>query len=145
MEPVFKWVPGGAAPVGSGGRLFRPGTGRQWVSWVHMEDTVGVFLLALDHPDASGPMNARAPNPVRNVDFSRALAKVLRRPFLPVGPPEAVLRVVLGEVAEVVCRGQRVLPVKALALGYRFQYPDLSAALEEMYRGRSSQSNKSDG
>ncbi|HEU5116111.1 MAG TPA: TIGR01777 family oxidoreductase, partial [Isosphaeraceae bacterium] len=134
MEPVFKWVPGGAAPVGNGGSLFRPATGRQWMSWIHQADIIGLFLLALDHPDASGPINATSPNPVRNVDFSRELARVLHRPFLPVGPPDSVLRLALGEVADAVTKGQRVLPAKALALGYDFQYPDLFRALENIYR-----------
>src|SRR5260370_697140 len=102
MVPIFKWLPGGAAPVGNGGHPYHPGRGRQWISWIHIEDIVGLFLLAIDNPAARGPINGTAPNPVRNNDFSRELARVLHRPFLPFGPPDSVLRVALGEKAHVV-------------------------------------------
>jgi len=128
MAPLFK-IPGGAAPVGNGGHPFRLARGLQWMSWIHADDIVGLFLLALDNPDARGPINGTAPSPARNVDFSRSLAKALHRPFLPVGPPDLALRAMLGEVAGVVTTGQRVLPAKALALGYKFQHPDLDEAI----------------
>ena len=73
-----------------------PASGTQWISWIHVADIVGLFLLALDHPDADGPINGTAPLPVRNADFSRALARVLRRPFLPIGPPSAAIRLSLA-------------------------------------------------
>ncbi len=126
MAPLFRWVPGGAAPIG---------TGRQWVSWIHVDDIVGLFLLGLDRPDASGPINGTAPEPARNVDFSRALARTLHRPFLPVGPPEFALKLMLGEKAEVVTRGQRVLPERALSLGYAFRHPGLAEALRAVFDG----------
>ncbi len=133
MTPIFKWVPGGAAPVGSGDHPLGPGKGQQWMSWIHLEDIVGLFLLALDNPAASGPINGTAPNPVRNVEFARALAKVLWRPMLPIGPPDFGLRALLGEVADVVTKGQKVLPAKALLLGYSFQYPSLPEALQNIF------------
>jgi uncharacterized protein (TIGR01777 family) len=133
MTPIFKWLPLGAAPVGSGGRTFQPASGRQWMSWIHLDDIVGIYLLALDNPAAVGPINGTAPNPVRNVEFGRALAKVVHRPFVPVGPPDAVLRLVLGDAAQVVSTGQRVLPSKAQALGYSFKYPDLPEALRAVF------------
>lgn len=130
MTPIFKWLPLGAAPVGSGENGLKPGSGQQWMSWIHLEDIVGIFLTAVDKPEAVGPINGTSPNPVRNAEFSRALAKVLKRPFVPMGPPDVMLRAVLGEVAEVVIKGQKVLPNKALALGYHYAYPDLLAALK---------------
>jgi uncharacterized protein (TIGR01777 family) len=133
MTPIFKWVPGGAAPVGSGDHPLGPGKGEQWMSWIHLEDIVGIFLLALDNSAASGPINGTAPNPVRNVEFARALAKTLWRPMLPIGPPDFGLRALLGEVADVVTKGQRVLPARALALGYRFQYPNLPETLQNIF------------
>jgi uncharacterized protein (TIGR01777 family) len=133
MAPLFRWLPGGAAPVGNGGQALRPATGMQWMSWIHINDIVGIFLLALDNPQAVGPVNGSAPNPVRNVDFSKALARVLHRPCLPFGPPDLLLEVVLGEVAQVVTKGQRVLPTKALELGYRFEYPELAGALGDLF------------
>jgi uncharacterized protein (TIGR01777 family) len=133
MTPVFKWLPGGAAPVGSGKSKFAPGRGQQWMSWVHIDDIAGIMLLALDKPEARGPINGTAPSPVRNSDFSKALAKALWRPSLPVGPPDAVLEVMLGEVAQVVTKGQRVLPAQAQKLGYVFKYPYLPEALEAIF------------
>ena len=133
MTPIFKWLPGGAAPVGSGESSFKPGSGRQWMSWIHLDDIVGVFLLGLDHADAKGPLNGTSPNPVRNVDFGKALAKQLHRPFLPFGPPDAMLNLVLGGVAEVVTKGQKVLPAKPLALGYKFEFPELTEALKSVF------------
>lgn len=133
MAPLFKL--GGGSPVGSGGKL-GPARGRQWLSWIHLSDIVGIFLLALDNAAASGPINGTAPNPVRNADFSRALARILRRPMLPIGPPDAFMRAVLGEVAQVVTAGQRVLPSRAQALGYAFQYPEIAAALADVFAKR---------
>ena len=75
------------------------------MSWIHIDDIVGIFLLALDHPEARGPINGTAPNPVRNAEFAKALARVLWRPYVPFGPPDAVLELMLGEVAQVVTQG----------------------------------------
>ena len=131
MTLPFKILPG--VPVGGDGGLLKPARGRQWMSWIHREDIVGIFLLALDHPEASGPINGTAPRPERNADFSRALAKVLRRPYLPIGPPEVLLQLVLGEAAQIVTTGQRVLPARALALGYAFRFPELTGALRDLF------------
>jgi uncharacterized protein (TIGR01777 family) len=142
MAPVFQWLPGGAAPVGNGGHLFKPANGLQWLSWIHVDDIIGLFLLALDNPEAVGPLNGTAPNPLRNVDFSRTLAKVLHRPFLPFGPPDSVLEIALGEMARFVTKGQRVLPNKALELGYQFLYPDLLEALKAVFAPDDSKSTE---
>jgi uncharacterized protein (TIGR01777 family) len=107
------------------------GGGRQWVSWVHHADLVGLFLLGLDNADAKGPLNGTAPNPVTNSDFAWAIGRALHRPsFFPT--PGFALRLALGEVAGLVLTGQRVLPKKALALGYGFQYPTIDSALAEI-------------
>lgn len=136
LTPVFKWLPGGAAPVGSSGAPL-PARGRQWMSWIHHNDIVGLFLLALDHPDARGPINGTAPGVVRNAEFSRVLAKAVHRPFLPFGPPDFVLKLALGEVAQVVTGGQKVIPAKAESLGYPFRFPELRGAIEDLF-GRQS-------
>ena len=104
------------------------GSGKQYVGWIHRDDIVGVFLLALDNADASGPINGTAPNPVTNKEFSKALGRALHRPSV-MPTPAFGLRLMLGEVAEVVTTGQRVLPKRALALGYSFQFPEIDAAL----------------
>jgi uncharacterized protein len=117
MLPFFKLGVGG--PVAGG---------RQYMSWIHVDDVVGVYLAALDGDDWSGPVNASAPEPVTNRTFSKALGKALRRPaFAPV--PALAVRVLYGEMAEIVTTGQRVLPRRAQELGYAFAHPDLDEAL----------------
>lgn len=117
--------------MGLGGPI---GSGRQWISWIHYKDLVGIFFLALDRPEAQGPINGTAPQPVTNRDFARALGRALHRPaFLPT--PVFGLRMLLGEAADVVASGQRVLPRKALALGYSFRFPTLDTALDDIMEG----------
>lgn len=112
--------------MGAGGRI---GSGRQWYSWIHVDDAVGVYLLALD--GASGALNATAPNPVRNAEFTHALAEALHRPAaLPV--PAFVLKAMLGEGAVVVLEGQRVLPKRTQGLGYTYAFETLDAALADV-------------
>jgi uncharacterized protein (TIGR01777 family) len=111
---------GGGGPVGSG---------KQWMSWAHHEDMTGLFLLALDNQEAGGPLNGTAPNPVTNRDFSKALGRALHRPsFMPM--PGFALRALVGEAAEVILTGQRVLPKRAQQLGYVFKYPTIDTALQ---------------
>jgi uncharacterized protein (TIGR01777 family) len=110
------------------------GNGRQWMSWAHHEDITGLLLLALDNPEAHGPLNGTAPNPVTNRDFGKALGAALHRPaFMPT--PAFALRLGLGEVADVITKGQRVLPRRALALGYQFKYPTIDTALRQLLGG----------
>jgi uncharacterized protein (TIGR01777 family) len=135
MTPIFKAGPG--APIGCAGRFFA--RGGQWMSWIHIDDIVGIFKLALDNQGAQGPLNGTAPNPVQNAEFARTFSTVLRkrmtpwRVSLPIGPPDALLRMVLGEVATVITTGQRVVPAKPLSLGYTFRYPELAGALREIF------------
>jgi len=114
---------------GLGGRF---GSGRQWMSWIHRDDLVRLIVRAIADPALSGPVNGTAPQPATNAAFARALGRALRRPaFLPV--PAAPLRLALGDFAEeLLLGGQRVLPVKAQAAGFRFDYPTLSGALAEI-------------
>jgi uncharacterized protein (TIGR01777 family) len=136
MTPIFKLSPG--VPIGSDGRL-GPASGQQWMSWIHIDDIVGIFKLAVENAEAHGPLNGTAPNPVRNAEFARTFSAVLRkrltpwRFYLPAGPPDLVLRMLLGEVATVIATGQRVLPSKPLSLGYNFRYPELAGALREIF------------
>ena len=116
MAPVFR--------LGLGGRL---GSGHQWMSWVHLDDAVALALRALDDAGLAGPVNAVAPEPVRNAHFTRALAKALRRPaFLPV--PGAPLRLALGDIAGELLGSRRVLPARAQAAGYAFAKPAIEDA-----------------
>ncbi len=116
MLPAFR--------AGVGGRL---GSGRQWMSWIHIDDVASLVRFALRQPVA-GPLNAAAPAPVTNAEFTRALAEALRRPaVLPV--PVFALRLLFGEMADVLLDSQRVLPEAAIAAGFRFRYPALGGAL----------------
>jgi uncharacterized protein (TIGR01777 family) len=102
--------------------------GRQYISWIHTEDLVGLALAAVEDERFHGPINATAPEPVSNRDFSHALGKVLRRPsFLPM--PGLAMRMLFGEMSLVITTGARVLPAKPLVLGYRFRHPRLDEAL----------------
>lgn len=119
MLPLFK--------VGLGGRL---GRGDQWWSWITLADEVGIILHALTEESVAGPVNATAPNPVTNREFTRVLGKVLGRPaVLPV--PRLALALVMGEelTKEVILAGQRVLPTVAQHSGYKFASPELDAGL----------------
>src|SRR5262245_10665721 len=113
---------------GIGGPL---GSGKQWFPWIHINDIVGIFHHAIVTRILSGAVNGVAPEPATNKEFTRELAKALHRPaFLPV--PEAAMRVLVGEMAEVLFGSQRVLPTVALESGYRFQYPALTEALSDL-------------
>jgi uncharacterized protein len=117
MLPPFRLGAGG--PVAGG---------RQYISWVHRDDLVGIFVAAASDERWQGPVNATAPRPVSNREFSRALGRALHRPaLLPV--PGAALRLLYGEMAEIVTEGARAVPAKALVLGYEFAHPELGEAL----------------
>jgi len=115
--------------LGLGGRM---GSGRQWMSWIHRDDLVGLIIHAIAVETVRGPLNGTAPEPVRNADFATALGRALHRPaLLPV--PGFALRLALGQLAdEALLGGQRVLPKKAAETGYQFLYPTLSEALAEI-------------
>jgi hypothetical protein len=114
--------------LGLGGPM---GHGRQWVSWIHLDDLVALFQWTLETPTARGEYNGTAPHPVSNRDFASTLGRVLHRPaFIPM--PGAVLRMALGEVAGVVLDGQHVTPARALSDGFTFQFPTLEPALRDL-------------
>jgi uncharacterized protein (TIGR01777 family) len=122
MLPPFKLGVGG--PVAGGD---------QYLPWIHVDDLVGLYLKALDDPSWSGAYNGSAPEPVTNRDFSKALGRALRRPAVaPV--PGFALRLLYGEMAEIVTEGQRAVPERALAGGFTFRFADLDAALGDALR-----------
>ena len=108
------------------------GSGKQYVSWVHRDDWTAMVSWALTTEAVSGPLNITAPNPVTNGEFARMLGRVLRKPALMPAPAFA-LRAVLGEMADALVTGQRVLPAKASELGFGFSYPLLESALRAIY------------
>ena len=120
--------------MGVGGRL---GDGRQWMSWIHLEDLAALFRFAVENP-VGGALNAVAPHPVTNAEFTRALAQALRRPAMfPV--PAFALKALLGEMASVLLASQRVEPRAepraAEAAGFQFRFPQLGPALADLLRG----------
>ncbi|MCO4851586.1 TIGR01777 family oxidoreductase [Bacillus vallismortis] len=111
------------------------GTGRQWLSWIHVEDAAQMIRFAMENTDISGPMNVTAPNPVEMKQFGKTIARVKHRPhWLPV--PEFFLSKALGEMSLLIVKGQRALPKKALTSGFRFTYSDLEFALSQLITER---------
>jgi uncharacterized protein (TIGR01777 family) len=119
MLPPFKAGIGG--PIGSG---------KQYMPWIHLDDLVGLYLAAIDAQGFSGAINASAPTPVTNKEFSKALGKALHRPAMaPV--PAFVIKGMYGAMSQIVLTGVRMVPGRADELGYEFQHPDLDEALRD--------------
>ncbi len=122
MLPSFKFFIGG--PLGNG---------NQWASWLHIDDIVGIYVHAIDNKKLKGAVNAAAPNPVRMKVFAHTLGKVLKRPSLfPV--PKFMLKIVVGEAAEVVTASQRIDVKKLLGSGYQFKFKELESALRDLLK-----------
>jgi len=121
MLPPFKFGLGG--PMGSG---------KQWMSWIHMDDLIGIIRYAIETETVTGAINGTAPNPVTNKTFSTTLGRILKRPaFIPM--PAFVMKLMLGEMAEeLLLSGQRVVPNKIIKAGYQFKYPELKNAFESI-------------
>lgn len=121
MLPIFQ--------VGGGGKI---GSGKQWFSWIHLDDLVELIIYALKNADINGALNGTAPQPVTNEDFTVAFAKAIKRPaLLPV--PAAALILVFGEGATVLLDGQKVLPKKADLNKFAFKYPKIDLALNQLF------------
>ncbi|MCL4110036.1 UNVERIFIED_CONTAM: hypothetical protein GTU68_038253 [Idotea baltica] len=121
MLPPFKMALGG--PIG---------TGKQWMSWIHKEDIVGMIRFAVDNESINGPINGTAPNPVSNKVFSKTLGRVLKRPAL-FPMPAFMVKLLFGQMGEeLLLAGQRVVPEKLSQAGYEFKYPQLENAIKEI-------------
>jgi uncharacterized protein (TIGR01777 family) len=121
MEPIFR--------LGLGGKL---GTGKQWMAWIHVADVAGLFVHALENASVRGPLNAAAPNPVRNEEFTRVMGEILKRPAF-FAAPELVLKTALRDEASLLLDSQRIIPEKALQTGFRFSFPELRGALADIF------------
>lgn len=121
--PQFRSGWGGPTPPGD-----------QWCPWIHVNDVVGLFLMALENEGASGPINTGAPGVVREREYAETLGRLLGRPA-DNEMPETVIRQHMGLSAEIIMHLRRVVPKKALALGYRFEHPDLEPALRDLIGG----------
>lgn len=112
----------------AGGRI---GNGEQWMSWIHIEDVVRLIDYCLFNRQMEGAVNVTAPHPLRNKDFMRTLASVLKRPYW-FTTPSPLIHAAIGEMGQLITKGQYVLPQKALDQGFEFKYPELVKALEEL-------------
>ena len=113
--------------MGAGGKL---GDGKQWFPWIHLADLAALFQFAVEN-EVSGPLNGAAPIPVTNADFTQTLARVIHRPAIfPV--PVFALKLLFGEMSEILMASQRVLPAAAEAAGFKFRFPELGGALEDL-------------
>jgi uncharacterized protein (TIGR01777 family) len=122
MIPLFKFFLGG--PLGAG---------RQWFSWIHMQDLADAFLFLVQHPEISGAVNVCSPRPVRNKELGNAIGRVLHRPsFLPA--PGFMIELILGEFGSVLLKGQRVIPRRLLDAGFHFTYSDIDGALSSIIK-----------
>ncbi len=113
------------------GLAARLGDGKQWMSWIHVDDYVAIVLLLLENQQATGAYNMTAPKPVTNSEFTQTLAQVLHRPALFVAPA-FLLKLLLGEMSVLLLGGQRALPTKLQTLGYDFTYANLETALKSL-------------
>jgi uncharacterized protein (TIGR01777 family) len=109
------------------------GSGRQWLSWIHMVDEVRAIRFLIDNESASGPFNLVAPNPLTNADLGRVLARVLRRPFL-ISIPALALRLLVGEMSTILLDGQRAVPRRLEDAGFSFHFPEAETALRDLLR-----------
>ncbi len=118
MLPPFKMCLGG-----------KIGGGKQWMPWIHLDDLVGIILYCIDHDDLNGAINGTSPNPVTNQVFTKTLGKALKRPtILPM--PAVAVKLLMGQMGEeLLLAGKKILPIKALGAGYKFQYEELEKAL----------------
>ena len=119
MIPLFRW--GLGSPLGSG---------RQWFSWIHLEDLCRAFLFLMKHEEITGPVNCTAPAAVTNRTLTKSLAARLSRPVILPSVPAPVLRIVLGEFSHILIRGQRVAPRRLTDAGFVFTYPDIDGAIK---------------
>lgn len=132
--PVLAEKGGILAPFVLQNRLFAGGplaSGRQWISWVHIDDLVRVIQFVLERQDAEGVINVAAPQALTNREFGRIVSRVMGRPFwLPV--PAFGLKIVLGEMSKIVLEGQRVVPARLQAMGFEFQFDTLEQAVRDL-------------
>ncbi|MBO1518972.1 TIGR01777 family oxidoreductase [Oceanisphaera pacifica] len=112
--------------LGLGGPI---GHGQQYMSWIHIDDVISLLLFLLEHDECQGPFNASAPEPLTNQQFSRTLARVLNKPHF-ARIPAWTMRLLFGEMADLLLTGQRVMPVRLQKAGFHFRYPTLEKALK---------------
>jgi uncharacterized protein (TIGR01777 family) len=121
MMPMFKRYLG--SPLGSG---------EQWFSWIHEKDLADIYAFLMDQERLGGPVNCTAPYPVRNRELTGALGEALKKPVFMPAVPGFMMKVVMGEFGSMLLKGQRVLPKKLMELGFKFQFPEIREALNDL-------------
>lgn len=121
MIPLFKSYLG--SPLGSG---------EQWFSWIHMEDLVNIYLFLLEEAEIAGPINCTSPNPVRNRQLTHAIGEVLGKPTFMPSVPAFAMKMILGDFGSILVKGQKVLPKRLLDKGFRFRFPEIKGALQDI-------------
>ena len=121
MIPLFKWYLG--SPLGGG---------KQWFSWIHVDDLANIYLYLMEDKDISGPINCMAPNPVRNRELTKALGEALGRPTFMPPVPAFAMKIIMGEFGSILVKGQRVMPKRLLDKGFHFRFPEIHGALKNL-------------
>lgn len=121
LKPLFKYR------LGS-----RLGSGEQYFSWVHILDLVNIILFEIENRELEGPVNCTAPNPVTNRELTSAIASAMNKPLIMPPVPRFAIKIVMGEFADALVKGQRVIPRKLLDAGYKFNFPEIKSALEDI-------------
>jgi uncharacterized protein (TIGR01777 family) len=121
MIPMFKWYLG--SPLGSG---------KQWFSWIHIDDLTNIYLYLMERQDISGPIDCTAPYPVQNADLTKALGEALGKPTFMPAVPAFAMQMLMGEFGSILVKGQKVLPKRLLEKGFRFRFPEIRGALQDL-------------
>jgi NAD dependent epimerase/dehydratase family enzyme len=108
------------------------GNGQQWVSWIHEDDVANIILFLLKNNDITGPLNVTSPNPIRNTELAAVVAWTLGKRVLIPGVPALILKSLMGDFTEELLHGQRALPQKLLSFDYKFKYPRITEALQDL-------------
>ena len=121
MTPLFKYWLG--SPLGNG---------KQYFSWIHIKDLINIIIFQIDKKILTGPFNCTAPHPLTNREFTRAVASLMNKPLLMPPVPGFTLRLIMGEFADVLLKGQRVVPRKLIDAGFNFEFPEIKSALKDI-------------
>ncbi|MGD9157748.1 MAG: TIGR01777 family oxidoreductase [Desulfobacteraceae bacterium] len=121
MTPLYKyWI---GSPLGNG---------RQYFSWIHIKDLINIILFQIENKGLDGPFNCTAPNPVTNRELTHTIAAVMNKPLLMPPVPGFMMKIIMGEFADVLLKGQRVIPKKLMDAGFSFEFPEIKSALEDI-------------
>lgn len=121
MLPMFKWYLG--SPLGNG---------KQWFSWIHIDDLANIYLYLIGEQGFTGPVNCTAPHPVRNMELTKALGEALRRPTFMPAVPAFAMKIIMGEFGSILVKGQKVFPKRLLGKGFHFRFPEMRGALQDL-------------